>query len=210
MSPQHRQLAIEAAATDTDFSALVTQAQRGDSDAFRALYRDVQPRILRYLRALVGDDAEDIASETWLNVARDLNGFEGDDDNFRGWVTTIARHRALDHKRSASRRVHTIPVPAEELIGLAASDDTATRAIDAVATNNALRLIASLPPDQAEAVLLRVVVGLQATTVAEVLGKRPGAVRTAAYRGLRALARHFEPPEEAPRRGATRREESPA
>ncbi|HXS61782.1 MAG TPA: RNA polymerase sigma factor [Streptosporangiaceae bacterium] len=211
MSPQHRQLAIEMATTNPDhescqpgntdadrddaldeFSELVTRAQRGDSEAFRALYRDTQPRILRYLRALVADDAEDIASETWLNVARDLHAFHGDDDHFRGWVTTIARNRALDHKRSASRRLYTIPVPAEDLAGLAASDDTATCAIDAVATTNALRLIATLPRDQAEAVLLRAVVGLQATTAAEVLGKRPGAVRTAAYRGLRTLARHFE------------------
>ena len=206
MSPQQRQLSIEVATTDpaaTDremadqpdpagFSELVLRAQRGDCDAFRALYRDTQPRILRYLRALVADDAEDIASETWLQVARDLETFHGDDDHFRGWVSTIARHRALDHKRTASRRLHTIPVPTEDLVGLAASDDTATCAIDAVATTNALRLIFTLPHDQAEAVLLRAVVGLQATTAAEVLGKRPGAVRTAAYRGLRTLARYFE------------------
>jgi RNA polymerase sigma-70 factor, ECF subfamily len=217
MSPQHRRLATAVATTDPDvdggaddpasddpgatdvdndapdgFSTLVRRAQRGDSDAFRALYRDTQPRLLRYLRALVADDAEDIASETWLNVARDLDTFAGDDDHFRGWVTTIARHRALDHKRSTSRRIRAIPVPAEELADLAASDDTASRAIDAVATTNAVRLIATLPRDQAEAVLLRAVVGLQATTAAEVLGKRPGAVRMAACRGLRTLARHFD------------------
>jgi RNA polymerase sigma-70 factor (ECF subfamily) len=211
MSPQHRQLAIEMATTDPGLddepdepdepdqpdvtagrSAVVTRAQRGDSDAFRAMYRDIQPRLLRYLRALVADDAEDIASETWLNVARDLDTFSGDYDSFRGWVTTIARHRALDHKRSSKRRLPTIPVPAEDLAYLAAGDDTATCAIDAVATTNAVRLIATLPPDQAEAVLLRAIVGLSAATAAEVLGKRAGAVRTAAYRGLRTLARHFE------------------
>src|ERR1700729_1370249 len=43
-------------------------AQRGDPDAFRLLYRDTQPRLLRYLHALTGDDAEDIASETWLHI----------------------------------------------------------------------------------------------------------------------------------------------
>jgi RNA polymerase sigma-70 factor (ECF subfamily) len=205
MSPQHRQLAIEVATTDPGLddepdqpdvpagrSAVVTRAQRGDSDAFRAMYLDIQPRLLRYLRALVADDAEDIASETWLNVARDLDTFSGDYDSFRGWVTTIARHRALDHKRSSKRRLPTIAVPAEDLAYLAAGDDTATCAIDAIATANAVRLIATLPPDQAEAVLLRAVVGLSAATAAEVLGKRAGAVRTAAYRGLRTLARHFE------------------
>jgi RNA polymerase sigma-70 factor (ECF subfamily) len=176
----------------TDLSDAVLQAQQGSSEAFRALYRDTQPRLLRYLSALVGDDAEDVASETWLQVSRDLASFTGDHDGFRGWVTTIGRHRALDHLRHRSRRPPSDPVPADTLAGLAARDDTAAGAIEAVSTDAALRLIATLPPDQAEAVMLRVVVGLDAETAAAVLGKRAGAVRTAAYRGLRALAKRLE------------------
>ncbi|MFE1783577.1 sigma factor-like helix-turn-helix DNA-binding protein, partial [Streptomyces sp. NPDC059506] len=53
-------------------------------------------------------------------------------------------------------------------------------------------LIAELPRDQAEAVLLRVVVGLDATSTARVLGKRSGAVRMAAHRGLKRLAGRLE------------------
>ena len=185
--------ALDAVAAGTSgLAPVVAEAQRGDADAFRALYRDTQPRLLRYLRALVGDDAEDIASETWLQISRDLASFHGDGDGFRGWAATIARHRALDHLRRAARRPPPIPVPAEDLAGLAARDDTAATALDAVATDAAVRLITSLPPDQAEAVLLRAVLGLDAATAAKVLGKRPGAVRTAAYRGLRTLARHLE------------------
>ena len=169
-------------------------AQRGNPDAFRLLYRDTQPRLLRYLHALTGDDAEDIASETWLHIARDLHTFHGNHDAFRGWAATIARHRALDHLRRHTRRPPAIPVPAEDLAGLAAADDTASTAIDTLTTTAAIRLIATLPPDQAEAVLLRAVLGLDATRAAAVLGKRPGAVRTAAHRGLRTLARHLDQP----------------
>jgi RNA polymerase sigma-70 factor (ECF subfamily) len=163
-------------------------AQDGDSEAFRVLYRDTQPRLLRYLQALVGDEAEDVASETWLQVARDLESFHGDDDGFRGWVTTIARHRAIDQMRRHGRRPPATPMPADDLPELAAADDTAASALDAVSTDAAIRLIATLPQDQAEAVLLRVVIGLDAEAAAQVLGKRPGAVRTAAYRGLRRLS----------------------
>jgi len=179
----------------------VTAAQRGDSDAFRTVYRDAQPRLLRYLHALVGDDAEDVASETWLQVTRDLAGFTGDYDGFRGWIATIARHRAMDHLRRHARRPPAIPVPAEDLAGLAnrpAADDTAEGALETVSTGAALALIATLPADQAEAVLLRTVLGLDARSAAAVLGKRPGAVRTAAYRGLRTLARHLEQAEKEP------------
>lgn len=169
----------------------VRAAQRGDSAAFRVLYRDLQPRLLRYLRALVGDDAEDVASETWLQIARDMASFSGDHDGFRGWATTIARHRAMDHLRRDSRRPASAPVPAEDLAWLAARDDTAELAMEAISTDAAIRLIASLPADQAEAVLLRAVVGLDADTAGRILGKRAGAVRTAAYRGLRSLSRRL-------------------
>jgi RNA polymerase sigma-70 factor (ECF subfamily) len=166
-------------------------AQRGDGEAFRLLYRDLQPRLLRYLHALAGQDAEDIASETWLQVTRDLAGFTGSYDGFRGWVATIARHRALDHLRRQSRKP-ALTVPAEDLATWPAGDDTAQHALDAAATRDAIALIATLPPDQAEAVLLRAVLGLDATTAGHVLGKRSGAIRTAASRGLRTLGKKLE------------------
>jgi RNA polymerase sigma-70 factor, ECF subfamily len=175
-----------------DLAGAVGRAQHGDPDAFRALYRDTQPRLLRYLHTLVGDDAEDVASETWLQVTRDLPGFTGDYDGFRGWIATIARHRALDHLRHHARRPPAVPVPAEDLTTRPAPDDTEQGALDALSTSAALALINTLPADQAEAVLLRAVLGLDATTAANVLGKRPGAVRTAAYRGLRTLATRLD------------------
>src|SRR3984885_2935993 len=191
-----------AGAFAEDPGGLVERAQRGDPEAFRVLYRDIQPRLLRYLHALVGQDAEDVAAETWLQITRDLPAFSGDYDHFRGWTATIARHRALDHLRRAARRPPQVSVPAEDLAGWPAADDTAQHAIDAVATDAALALIATLPPDQAEAVLLRAVLGLDAQTAGQVLGKRPGAVRTAAYRGLRTLARQLEQTEQRRRRRA--------
>ena len=170
-----------------DLGGAVGRAQQGDPDAFRLLYRDIQPRLLRYLHALAGQDAEDIASETWLQVTRDLPGFTGTYDGFRGWVATIARHRALDHLRRHARKPPALAIPAEDLATWPAADDTAQHALDAVATGNAIALIATLPPDQAEAVLLRAVLGLDAQTAGQVLGKRAGAIRTAAHRGLRTL-----------------------
>jgi RNA polymerase sigma-70 factor, ECF subfamily len=172
----------------------VVRAQRGDAEAFRLIYRDLQPRLLRYLHALAGQDAEDIASETWLQITRDLPAFTGTYDGFRGWAATIARHRALDHLRRTSRRP-ALSVPAEDLATWPATGetaDTAARALDAAATRHAIALIATLPPDQAEAVLLRAVLGLDATTAGNVLGKRPGAIRTAASRGLRTLGRKLD------------------
>ncbi|MFF3733752.1 RNA polymerase sigma factor [Streptomyces sp. NPDC002476] len=173
---------------DAELTAAVLAAQGGDEDAFRTVYRAVQPRLLGYIRTLVGEsDAEDVASEAWLQIARDLDRFSGDADRFRGWAARIARNRALDHLRMRGRRP-AIGGDESELSDRPAASDTADEAMEALATGSTMSLIAQLPQDQAEAVVLRVVVGLDAKSAAQTLGKRPGAVRTAAHRGLKRLA----------------------
>ncbi|WP_173264174.1 RNA polymerase sigma factor [Streptomyces pacificus] len=173
---------------DAELTAAVRAAQDGDEDAFRTVYRAVHPRLLGYIRTLVGEaEAEDVASETWLQIARDLDRFSGDADRFRGWAARIARNRALDHIRMRGRRP-AVGGDETALSGRAAESDTAGEAMEALATGRAMALIAQLPQDQAEAVVLRVVVGLDAKSAAKTLGKRPGAVRTAAHRGLKRLA----------------------
>jgi RNA polymerase sigma-70 factor (ECF subfamily) len=179
-----------------DLSAAVARARDGDQEAFRLVYRAVQPLLLRYLKGLVGEDAEDVASEAWLQITRDLRSFRGDFDGFRGWTATIARHRAMDHLRRTRRRP-TNPLPIEEMSELPDQTDPARQALDMMSTESAIRLISTLPRDQAEAVFLRAVMGLDATSAGRVLGKRAGAVRTAAYRGLRRLAQRLEQAEAA-------------
>ncbi|MGA5358943.1 RNA polymerase sigma factor [Streptomyces purpurascens] len=177
-------------AYDGELGAAVARAQQGDEAAFAVAYRLVQPGLLGYLRGLVGDDAEDVASDAWLEIARDLGRFQGDGAGFRGWTATIARHRALDQLRR--QRVRPRPAVLEhDVLDLPGPHSTHDQALEALSTEHALELVRGLPRDQAEAVLLRVVVGLDGPAAARVLGKRPGAVRTAAYRGLKRLARQL-------------------
>ena len=174
-----------------DLSDAVRAARVGNQEAFRVLYREVQPGLLRYLRGMVGEDAEDLASETWLQIARDIRSFRDEGAGFRGWAVTIARYRALDYLRHLQRRPVT-GLSVDVLVDLPDGLDTAEQAIQVASTNATVAFIATLPRDQAEAVLLRVVVGLDAQAAARVMGKRPGAVRTAAWRGLRTLATRLE------------------
>lgn len=173
---------------DGALDAALAAARDGDEVAFGQVYRTVQPLLLRYLRVLVGADAEDVAAEAWVQIVRDLQKFTGDADAFRGWTATIARNRALDHLRRAGCRPRTSAVAVEELHDLAAPDAVDEAVLARIGTDRAIALLATLPPDQAEAVVLRAVVGLDAAAAAKVLGKRPGAVRTAAHRGLARLA----------------------
>ncbi|MFD4613688.1 RNA polymerase sigma factor [Streptomyces sp. NPDC058440] len=180
-----------AQAYDGELGAAVARAQEGDEESFAVAYRLVQPGLLGYLRGLVGDDAEDVASEAWLEIARDLGRFRGDGAGFRGWTATIARHRALDHLRRKRVRPRGSTLE-QDVLELPGPHSTHDQALEAMTTERALDLVRGLPRDQAEAVLLRVVVGLDGPAAARVLGKRPGAVRTAAYRGLKRLALQLE------------------
>jgi RNA polymerase sigma-70 factor (ECF subfamily) len=128
-----------------------------------------------------------VAGDTWLQVVGGLRRFRGEEQEFRAWLFTIARHRAADSGRSRARRP-AVPLDTTEAEQYFTSPDAADQALEAVSTRKVLELIASLPGDQAEIIMLRVVAGLEAREVARIVGKSPGAVRVAAHRGLRKLA----------------------
>jgi RNA polymerase sigma-70 factor, ECF subfamily len=176
---------------DVELESALAAAREGAEWGFVALYRDLQPRLLRYATALVGPEAEDVTAETWLHVARDLHRFEGDLDGFRGWASTICRNRAADAARVRARRprvVGDIDMIAEP----SALSDTADDALTGLSSRAAIAMIATLPRHEAEAVLLRAVVGLDTIATGNVLGKSAGAVRVAAHRGLKRLARMLD------------------
>ncbi len=174
-------------ASDTDvLSDALARASTGDEAGFLALWRALQPRLLRFLRIVGCEDADDVASETWLQVVRDLHRFTGGEEDFRRWLFTVGRHRAIDAARARSRR------PAAPMSGgldiLADAQHVEDQVLDSMSAERAVALLAGLSKDQAEVVALRVIAGLDTPDVARILGKSPGAVRVALHRGLRTLA----------------------
>lgn len=167
-------------AYDAELGAAVERAQQGDDEGFAIAYRLVQPGLIGYVRGLVGDDAEDVTSEAWLEISRDLGRFRGDGAGFRGWTATIARHRALDHLRRQKRRPRTSLLE-PGMLEMPGGHDTAAAVLEKLSTEQALQLIGSLPRDQAEAVLLRVVVGLDGPAERAGAGQAP---RGRSHRGI--------------------------
>ena len=170
-----------------EFPAVLGAAARGDEEAFGRLWHDLQPRLLRYFRVVSPVAAEDLASETWLGVVRGIDRFEGNEPAFRAWVFTIARHEVLDWRRRAARR------PTEDVAGERAGragrpGRPGRRRHGGVLDPGRAGEVATLPADQAEAIVLRVVAGLGVDRVAAIMGKRPGTVRVLTHRGLRRLA----------------------
>ena len=176
------------ARTDRDepaFEQTLAAARAGDERAFAALWERFNPMLVRYLRVVARAHAEDLASETWLQVIRGLREFTGDDGAFKGWLFTIARNRVTDWRRYEARRPAASFDP--DVDDAASADDTEQAVIDRLGTDDALRLIAALPPDHAEIIMLRVVAGLDVAAVATLVGKSAGSVRVTSHRALHRL-----------------------
>ena len=181
------------------FDEVLSAARVGDVSALGEMYRFYQPSLVRYLRANAPDAADDLASETWLDVAGGLDRFRGDEPDFRRWIFTIARRRLLDDRRRVIRR-RTDPTDAARLDRNDPAADTQAEALGRIDSATAIRRIMELPPEQAEVVLLRVVAGLSAEDVASMMNKTAGNIRVIQHRALTQLARQAERVERGPRR----------
>jgi RNA polymerase sigma-70 factor (ECF subfamily) len=169
------------------FQTVLAAAQGGDEGAFSALWRDANPALLRYLRVVAPEVAEDVAADSWIHVVRGLDGFRGDEAAWRGWLFTTARRRVIDDARYRARRPAS-PVAEMPAAATPLSPDTADVVLERLSTSAAIELVSALPPLQAEVILLRVLAGLDNETTARLLGRSQGAIRVAAHRGLRRLA----------------------
>ena len=173
------------------FESVLEAAQLGAEWAVTALYADLQPSVLQYLRLRAPNDMEDVASETWLSVMSGLSRFSGQENAFRGWVFTIARRRLVDSFRRSSKGAGALSLTAE-VPDRAGPDDTESTVMVALATEVTLDCVAILPCEQAAVVRLRVLDGLGSEQVGGILNRRPDAVRVLQHRGLKRLARELE------------------
>lgn len=155
------------------------------------LYGRLNPGVVRYCRARLGNEGDDVASEAWIDIARNLPSFEGDEDALRGWVFTIARRRVLDDVRRRKRRPAVATDDVERGVGASPSAEESALT-ERLGDDAARRIVASLPPEQADVLLLRIVAGLSVEEVAGLVGRKPGHVRVLQHRALKRLAETFD------------------
>jgi RNA polymerase sigma factor (sigma-70 family) len=175
------------------FPDVLRGARTGAEWALEAIYRDLAPIVIGYLRGQGVADPDDVASEVFVGMVRNIATFEGDERAFRAWVFSIAHNRLIDQRRRRSRRPEQLTDPAE-LTGSLAEGlvADADRELEARVPGPAGRAVLTLPPDQRAVVLLRVVADLSVTEVSSILGKSEGAVKALQRRALRRLARELE------------------
>ena len=171
------------------FTSLLEAAREGNEAAWQDLYNSLAPVVLGYLRANGAPDPEDVLGEVFLQVARDIARFDGEEPGFRSWVFTIAHHRLIDARRYSARRpVELSPEPPEPG---GHADDAADEALAKIGAEEVQRVLGVLSEDQRAVLLLRVIGDLSIEDVAKAVGKRPGAVKALQRRGLAAVKREL-------------------
>ena len=174
-----------------DEKPLIARA-RDDSTAFVQLYRSHYDAVFRYCihRLFERAKAEDVTSEVFLKVVENINGFKGNEKQFRCWLYRIATNTVNNHFRKTVRRNRLLKV---------ALEDAYSQVDDCEEQTNKLALLReavfTLRPRYQTIITLRFFENLKLTEIAEVLGSSPGTVRSQLTRALtklrKALAKEF-------------------
>jgi len=179
--------------SDEHLTDAIEAARVGAEWAWTAIYDELAPRVLGYLRARGAAEPEDLTGEVFLQAVRDLPRFQGSGADLRAWIFTIAHHRFLDERRRAKRRP-VEPAPDEVLADRLPRADTETEALARVSESEIAGLIERLAAAQRDVLLLRIIGGLTIDEIARAVRKRPGAVKALQRRGLAALRRELDRP----------------
>lgn len=170
------------------FESILLAAQTGAGWAFTRLYEELAPVVTGYLRLQGGAEPDDLASETFLGVFRNLSSFSGNEEQFRSWVFTIAHRRLIDERRRQTRRPATVPFETG-VHERPTVHDVESRVIAHIGLENAADLLDELTQDQRDVLLLRIVADLTVAETAQALDKTEGSVKQLQRRGLLALHR---------------------
>jgi RNA polymerase sigma-70 factor (ECF subfamily) len=178
----------EASPFHPSFAVVLGAAQRGDQAAFEQIFSLLNQRLHGYVRVRGAADPEGIVNEVFLRVFAGLDGFDGNENQFRAWLFTIARNKLIDEQRRRQRR------PEEVLSDQVLTDAVGDAEIDALARLGdgwVHEQLAMLTAEQRDVLLLRIVSDLTVDSVAQVLGKQPSAVKALQRRALRTLSRRW-------------------
>ncbi|NUR83259.1 MAG: sigma-70 family RNA polymerase sigma factor [Nonomuraea sp.] len=186
---------LPARTDDSELRELTNLAVQGDRRAIESLLGELRPMVVRYCRARLGrvsgqyHIADDVAQEVCIAVLSALPRYRDMGRPFASFVFGIASHKVADALRSSVRSAvptQDLPDGPDEGPG---PEETVVRYIE---VEHARRLLARLPDNQRELLLLRVVSGLSAEETGNVLGMSPGAVRVAQHRALARLRQMAE------------------
>ncbi len=164
------------------FDSVLAAAQRDAAWAYERLWWAYRAPVASYLRLQGAFDPDDLTSEVFLGAFRDIAAFTGSEDQFRGFLFTIAHRRLTDERRRASVRPQW--AGGNGAVPDRAGGDVESDALRQLSEDRVVQLCNRLVAAQRDVLLLRLVADLTVEQVGEALGKTEGAVKQLQRRGL--------------------------
>lgn len=168
----------------------IAACQRGDRDAFRALFEAYQDKVYSIALRYTGDPAAalDIAQDTFLKLLSNIGDFRGE-SGFDTWLYRLVVNRCFDHRRRGRRLLgfvdsllHTFRAPQESAYEVLARSEL---------RQEVQQMVARLSPEQRMVVVLRYTEGLAYEQIAEILGCSSGTVASRLSRAHKNLERRL-------------------
>ena len=152
--------------------------------SFRVLYELNRLPVFRYIYALTAgsqEDAEDLTAETFLRAWKARHQFEGEMDSAIGWLIGIAKRLVIDDYRRTVRATRNLSTDLD-------SESTPEQsAIQDEQQAFLFRLVADLPEEPREIIVLRYLLGWRVQDIARHLGASENKVSVSLHRTLSRL-----------------------
>lgn len=176
--------------TETGHSSRIEAAKDGAEWAWESIYRDFAGPVTGYLRGRGASDPDDLSSEVFFQVARDIHRFEGDESSFRSWLFVIAHRRLVDDRRARSRTLDTVNEDSRDIE--TKGGDVEAEVMEHLSLSRVEDMLETLTEDQRNVLALRIIGDLTLEETAAVMSKRVGAIKALQRRALQTIKRHLE------------------
>lgn len=172
------------------YESLIERAKAGQGSAVTALYENHVAMVHGYFRACGVRDADDLTSEVFVGMLRNIGHFHGDRNDFRRWLMTIAHRRMLD----SWRRQRSSPVSYVDPLSLVSASGATTVEMHILSIDRDLiGAFRSLTDSQREVLALRFIADLSIDDVAAIIDRPVTAVKSLQHRGLESVKRRLSP-----------------
>jgi RNA polymerase sigma-70 factor (ECF subfamily) len=170
----------------------LTQAAKGDQEAFGVLYQRYVNRIYNYIYYRTGNiyDAEDLTAKVFFRAMRHIPNYKYRGLPFSAWLYRIAHNLVANWHRDSSRRKE---IPLEEtIVEKNQVEYPEQKLVHLEERDNLLHILRGLPSERQQLIILKFVEQFSNAEIGKIMGKSEGAVKSLYHRTLLSLRDEYQ------------------
>jgi RNA polymerase sigma-70 factor (ECF subfamily) len=175
-----------------ELNALIRQAKCYDEKAFSKIYKHFYQQVYRYIYYRTNDRnvAEDLTAETFLKVLQNIQSFRKGAKSFLPWLIKIAYSQVVEFYRNGGQNeILSLEEENSWQFGSSITSDAEDLILSRLDREDIWGAVEKLTEEQQQVIYLKFGLGLSNSEVAEILGKKEGAIKSLQVRALNSLKR---------------------